>query len=79
MGKGKASAFKCMDFNVPIEDGKVLDDGRLRTTLLTIRSLTQRGAKVVFVVSGGSLKRVVINGERDPNRGSGIPPLGEII
>ena len=38
-----------VDFNAPIKDGAVADDTRLRASIDTIQSLTNKGAKVVLV------------------------------
>ncbi|MFC4909188.1 phosphoglycerate kinase [Actinomadura gamaensis] len=35
------------DLNVPLQDGKITDDGRIRASVPTIRALAERGAKVV--------------------------------
>ncbi len=40
--------FVRVDFNVPIEDGKITDDRRIRSALPTIKSIIDRGGKAIL-------------------------------
>ena len=38
-----------VDFNVPVEDGKITDDRRIREALPTIKSVTDRGGRAILI------------------------------
>ncbi len=45
---GKRVIVRC-DLNVPLKDGEITDDGRVRASLPTIKALLSQGARVVIV------------------------------
>lgn len=53
--KGKRVFLRC-DLNVPLKDGAITDDGRIRASLPTIKALIESGASIVICAHLGRLK-----------------------
>jgi phosphoglycerate kinase len=56
---GKTALVR-VDFNVPMADGKVTDDTRLRSALPTVEALRGKGAKVVLLAHFGRPKGQIV-------------------
>jgi phosphoglycerate kinase len=61
--------FIRVDFNVPLEDGKITDDSRIREALPTIKHALERGARVILASHLGRPKP-------GKTAGLGLEPVG---
>ena len=69
---GKTVIIRC-DFNVPIEDGVIKDETRIRKSLRTIRYARKEGAKVILLSHLGRIKT-----EEDKEKYT-LKPVAELI
>ncbi|MEG0662895.1 MAG: phosphoglycerate kinase, partial [Anaerovoracaceae bacterium] len=67
--QGKTTLVRC-DFNVPMEEGKITNDARIKAALPTINYLIEHGAKVVLMSHMGRPKG-------EPNKAYTLAPVAE--
>ena len=54
--KNKRVVLRC-DFNVPMKDGKILDDSKIKASLETINYLVEQNCKIVILSHFGKVKK----------------------
>jgi len=67
--EGKRVIVRC-DLNVPLKDGRIMDDGRIRASLPTLDALSLAGARVIVVSHLG-------RPEGEPNARYSLAPVAE--
>ncbi len=60
-----------VDFNVPMDDGKITDDNRIRQAIPTINALLEKNAKIVLFSHLGRIK------EEADKEGKSLKPIAE--
>jgi phosphoglycerate kinase len=66
-----------VDFNVPIEQGKIVDDTRIRAALPTIRAIHDNGGALIILSHlGRPLKKLLPDGQVDKDKFS-LKPVAE--
>ncbi|KAB8141900.1 phosphoglycerate kinase [Chloroflexia bacterium SDU3-3] len=72
---GGKRALVRVDFNVPMEDGKITDDTRIRAAIPTIQYLLENGAAVVLMSHFGRPKKKVVETMRLAPAGARLAEL----